>query len=266
MIREGWRAWAWSEGGYLPCESVPVTDVGFRLGYSAFETMAVREGVPLFLQEHLSRLVSTAGFLGLSCDAAALEAGKIRSLLAGLSGMARLYITGGDELSLKISRVYLLLENRPFPIEESYRKGWKLRTQEGLHWSLFGGRKTGSYAAQVKVNLESHLKYHVDEALLFNEKEELVSAAFSNVFFIRGDIISTPPIASGARDGVIREWLMNRFTVREEVIHRYSMNQVDELFLTNSRIGIMGACELDGRSLAMDRSLAIYREYVSSIS
>jgi len=266
MIRVGWHAWIWGEGGYLPCESVPLTDVGFRLGYSAFETIAVRDGVPLFLAEHLSRLIETAEFLGLTWPPSALGAEIIRPVLANLSGMARLYITGGDGLDLQTSRIYLLLENRPFPAEESYQTGWKLRTGSTPHAPMFGGRKTGSYAAQLKVNVESHLKHNVDETLLFNEKEELISAAFSNVFWVQDGQLMTPPKSTGARAGVVREWVMNHFPVTEQIIHRASMEQIEEIFLTNSRIGIMSACELDGRKLALEIALKIRRDYFRAIA
>ena len=88
-----------------------------------------------------------------------------------------------------------------------------------------------------------------DEALLFNEHGELVSAALANVFLVQDGIIRTPSLACGARDGVIRSWVLSQTPVRERSLFFRDVQNADEIFLTNSWIGIASATHLEDQSL-----------------
>ncbi|MGB7839503.1 MAG: hypothetical protein WBL40_15485, partial [Terrimicrobiaceae bacterium] len=69
----GVRAWTLIEGEFREGASVPVTDRGFRYGMSVFETLAVRRGSILFLNQHLDALK-------MACAEAGLRPGKAEAL------------------------------------------------------------------------------------------------------------------------------------------------------------------------------------------
>ena len=54
------RTWKKTGDEWGPCENLPLGDRGFRYGMSVFETIAVRDGRPLMLGEHLERLKRAA--------------------------------------------------------------------------------------------------------------------------------------------------------------------------------------------------------------
>ena len=89
----------------------------------------------------------------------------------------------------------------------------------------------------------------LDETLLFNDRAELVSACTANVFLLRGDRLCTPARSSGCRPGVIREWVIARRKVEERRLRREDVVNADEIFLTNSWIGIMPVATVEGRPL-----------------
>jgi branched-chain amino acid aminotransferase len=59
--------WAILDGRRVPHEgaTVHVSDLGLRRGFAVFEMFRVEEGVPLFLEDHLTRLARSADVVGL---------------------------------------------------------------------------------------------------------------------------------------------------------------------------------------------------------
>ena len=80
-------------------------------------------------------------------------------------------------------------------------------------------------------------------------RAELVSACMANVFVVRDDRISTPARSSGARAGVIREWVIGRRKVEERRLRREDVVNADEIFLTSSWIGVRPVATVEGRPL-----------------
>ena len=58
---------------------------------------------------------------------------------------------------------------------------------------------------------------------------------------MKDDRILTPSRASGCRAGVVREWVINRRKVEERRLRREDAVNADEIFLTNSWIGVLAA-------------------------
>ena len=114
--------------------------------------------------------------------------------------------------------------------------------------ALFGGLKTANYWFNTHALADARRR-GFDEALLFNDRAELVSACCANVFLRHGDRLSTPARSSGARAGVIREWVIARRKVEERRLRREDVTSADEIFLTNSWHGIQPVATLEGRPL-----------------
>ncbi len=241
------RAWLWQGGQFVRCETLPVTDRGFRYGMALFETVRLWCGQPLFLQAHLKRLHDGCADRRFPLDRAALVA--MEPLLAGQpDGVARLYVTAGDGAltapEFTAPRVLVIGEERPAPIPERC----KLALIGETHLAPFGGLKTANYWANVDA-LHRALRSEHDEALLFNENSELISASTANIFVVRGGHVSTPALECGAREGVTREWVMRQMPVREGSLFLGDLQEADELFLTSSWYGVRPAATLEHRSL-----------------
>jgi branched-subunit amino acid aminotransferase/4-amino-4-deoxychorismate lyase len=244
------RAWVWSGEGFSESLAIPVTDRGFRYGMSVFESFPVRNGVALFLSEHLARLRHACTATGLSAPHEALA--QCESVLKqGRDGFGRIYITAGDGPvtgACDHGRVLLMVESRePIPARV-YHRGYDLALHSGGHAPLFGGLKTGNYWANLKAFQEGVAAQH-NETLLFTPAGHLISACMANVFLVRDGLLQTPDLSTGARPGVVREWIMRRGDVRESLITRADIEAAEEIFLTSSWLGIMPAASLEGRTL-----------------
>lgn len=242
------RMWSWNGGGFVPCEGVPLSDRGFRYGMSLFESLRVVSSQPRHLAAHLARLRESCAAREFQCDERALTA--VGELLGGggiAEGFARIYITAGDgapTAPVSHGRVFVFLEARERPVESAYDLG----ISEEIFHPPFGGLKTGNYWANLDALLRAQRSGR-HEALLFNERAELVSACMANVFVVRDGVVRTPALACGARAGVVRELVLQRLAVVEGSLFVDDVMRADEIFLTNSWIGVMPAGSLGGRAL-----------------
>jgi branched-subunit amino acid aminotransferase/4-amino-4-deoxychorismate lyase len=241
------QAWRWNGRAYEPCASLPIEDRGFRYGMSLFESIRVLQGRPLFLEPHLHRLQQACAQREFQVDPAALAA--FGPLLAGEGGdsFARIYVTGGDGGPgdpATDCRVYVLMEERaPSP-----RTTYRLALSHDLYWPLFGGLKTANYWMNIDALQRARRKGH-DEALLFNENAELVSSCMATVFLVQGGMVKTPSLACGARDGVVREWVLKQTGGRECSLFLQDVTRASEIFLANSWIGIVSVGVVETREL-----------------
>jgi branched-subunit amino acid aminotransferase/4-amino-4-deoxychorismate lyase len=241
------NAWQWTGSEFSPSESVPLTDRGFRYGMSVFESVRVSGGEPEFWEKHASRLISACAERELTFDEQILPLAAETFCAAGQDGFARIYVTAGDGSlvsSAEKTRVFLFIEERAQPSTDCY----EVTIGEDTYRPPFGGLKTANYWFNAETLASAHRK-GFDEALLFNDFAELVSACCANVFVVRDGRTATPSRSSGARQGVIREWVIGRRKVEERRLRREDVVNADEIFLTNSWLGVMPVATLEGRPL-----------------
>lgn len=213
-----------------------------------FESLRVTGGQPEFFDQHLARLLSACAEREFAVQESALHAAARTLRSAGSDGFARLYVTAGDGAPAGpagVPRIFLLLENRERPDPDD---PWEVKLHEETYRAQFGGLKTANYWFNADA-LSQARRQQFDEALLFNDFGELVSACMANVFLLREDRLCTPQRSSGARQGVIREWVINRRKVEERRLRREDVLAAEELFLTSSWIGVMPVATIEGRPL-----------------
>lgn len=245
-------SWIWEDGRFAPALHVPLTDRGFRYGMSVFESLRVTRGEAEFFEKHTARLVQACAEREIALDEAVLAA--IPELFARevRSGFARLYVTVGDGAPSSPAdhpRVFAFLEDRTPPGPDD---AWEITLHDESYHAPFGGLKTANYWFNCDA-LARARRRGFDEALLFNDRAELVSGCCANVFLVHGERLLTPPRSAGCRAGVIREWVINRRKTEERRLRREDVVNADEIFLTNSWIGVMPVATLEGRPLGPRR-------------
>ncbi len=238
------KAWRWNGAAFEPADSVPLSDRGFRYGMSVFESIRISGGQPEFFERHRSRLISACAERDLAVDEDVLSAA---ATLLDEDGFARIYVTAGDGGPTSPAdepRVFILSEPRSPETADCY----ELTLSEETYRPLFAGLKTANYWFNTETLAVARRK-GFDEVLLFYEFAELVSACMANVFLVRDDKIVTPSRSSGCRAGVIREWVIARRKVEERRLRREDVVNAEEIFLTNSWLGIMPVATIEGRPL-----------------
>ena len=262
------KTWKKSGTAWVPCESLPLADRGFRYGMSVFETIAVRHGRPLMLEDHLKRLERAAESCraGITLAIGGSIAGGTPSMQFNFSqlptGLLRIYLTAGEG-GLEAPFI-----GNAYAIFDEAEVSWNLpplrmASSAAPYLPRPGGWKTGNYWQNLDAVAMAR-RAGCDEALVFNPAGMLVGAAMANVFLrIQGRWI-TPALETGARDGVVRSWVLGALEVSEEILDTEALRCCSAGFLTNSRIGIRPIAELDGRPLEV-ACAEIQRSYFDEI-
>lgn len=249
----------WKKSGSLwkPVESLPLADRGFRYGMSVFETVTVVAGRPLFLEAHVERLRRAAGDCGM--DLPPLPEFDFARLW---SGLLRFYVTAGPGMPGDP------FEGGVYALFDLAEVGWDLpplrvMTSAAPYLPRPGGWKTGNYWQNIDA-LEMARRADCDEALVFNPAGMLVGGAMGNVFLqIDGNWV-TPAHETGARDGVVRSWVLAGFGGGQALLESRDVARCTAAFLTNSRVGIRSVREIDGRPL-VDAAAHLQQKYFDDI-
>ena len=234
---------SWKQNGktWEPADSLPIADRGFRYGMSFFESVPVLAGKPLFLAAHLDRLRRAASDFAADFHFPEFDFSKLGT------GMLRFYCTAGaGSPSDKF-------QGGCFALFEEMEVGCgfppaRVQTSAAPYFPAPGGWKTGNYWQNTAAFSQARA-CGLDEALLFNPAGQLVSASMANAFLRIGGRWTTPHPLTGARDGVVRAWVLERLDATEGFVVSEDAARCDAAFLTNSRVGIRTVCELDGRPL-----------------
>jgi len=250
---------------------VSVFDRGFLYGDGLFETLRVVRSRPFLWDAHVERFSRGADLLKLHPPLTALEMRRAADRLIQLSALpdAVLRITltrgpgargyspkGADKPTLAMT-----LHPAPCPparkpigvrlITSSYR----VAADDPL-----ANAKTCNKLSHVLARAEADTA-GVDDALLLNTRGHLAEATASNLFWISGDVLSTPPPRAGALMGITRGVVCEfahtlGLTTGEMEAKPAVLRHASGVFLTNSVCGITEAVELDRKAL---RSSAIVK-------
>lgn len=83
----------------------------------------------------------------------------------------------------------------------------------------------------------------LDDCLILNMHDRICEATIANVFWIKNNIIHTPPLSEGCVAGIMRRRLLcllpkHGYSVQEKPLSTAELKEADELFLTNAVSGI----------------------------
>ncbi|MFI5336906.1 MAG: aminodeoxychorismate synthase component I [Opitutales bacterium] len=234
-------------------------------GDGVFETIKVTCGRPVFWAEHCARLTAGIRALGLAtttppaglrerCDALIAANGVADGVLQVIVFAA----PAADRNATRVSRPPATCD--PAPARELITTGPSRYTAGHRSRGLIvrtvccALRPAGAELKTLRFRaLYQHARRTVqaqgaDEALFVDEAGTVLEGAVSNLFLVRAGRIKTPPLTSGILPGIVRGLLLPQPILRitEERILATELATADEVFLTNSLMGVMPVARLDG--------------------
>jgi branched-chain amino acid aminotransferase len=102
-----------------------------------------------------------------------------------------------------------------------------------------------------------------DTCLLLNHKRHIAETTYANLFVVFGNQIKTPSLTEGCVKGIIRQKLIEiiqketNFELTETEISPYELQQADEVFITNSVIGIQPVTHYKKRVFKKETSMIL---------
>jgi branched-chain amino acid aminotransferase len=278
----------WLNGSFIDEESasVSVRDTGLLHAAGVFTTMRAYGGKVFRLADHLQRL-------GSSCDALSIplensdaeltaatnellkrnELSAARLRLTVTRGMARQNAAQGLWLAPTLFITATDLE--PYP-PEYYDRGLTavlLDEQKLNPYDIQAGHKTLNYFSRLAALREANRR-SAGEALWFDVHNYLQSGSISNVFLVKEGKLLTPPTPGDLRDPTIAREIPYRrsatlpgitravifglaktmgIPVSPAAIDVNGVLSADEIFLTNSIMGIMPVCRIERHAIGDDK-------------
>ena len=239
---------------------VPISDRGLLYGDGLFETLRVSNGRPLWWERHMERFKGGVNLLRLQLPWPVESLFGFAIKLIAQNGMpeAMLRITltrgsGPRGYSMKNAACpTLAMTLHPVSVVPS---SLRLRTASpriplndpAANW------KTANKLAQILARAEAE-DQGLDDALLLNTDGNVCEGTSSNLFWLDGGAVCTPPLGDGPLAGVTRSVVLDLCRDRnirtiERSVRREGLFEADGVFLTNSGSGIVPAVELDGTAL-----------------
>ncbi len=243
---------------------VDVSDRGFQYGDGVFETIEVVNGKPLFFDRHLIRLASGCQALMIPCPDFSILENEARQLSTGAEhAVLKLIVTrGSGGRGYRVPQQVLptrLLSLHPYP---DYPKDFQAA---GINARVCERRLAiNPELARIKhlnrlEQILARAEWQDDEfqeGLMMDRDNRFVEGTMSNLFWVKNDVLHTPLLNNCGIAGIVRELIIElaraaRLSVVEESIDIAGLLQVDELFVTNSVIGIWPVTRLEYRAFAV---------------
>ena len=231
-------------------DMISVRDRGLQYGDGLFETIAVHRGTPLLWEQHAQRLLAGAVRLGMLPPEVVLLRAEADQLCRGVErGVLKIILTRGvsgrgyrPDASIPMTRVLSL---SPWP---DYQPSW---SGEGVAVRLcqtrlasqprLAGLKHLNRLEQVLARAEWGDEYA--EGLMQDESGNIVEGTMTNIFLVEGATLRTPDMTRCGVEGVMRGVVLEQagrlgIACRVGPVMAIQLERADELFLTNSLIGL----------------------------
>ena len=216
------------------------TQSGFAHGFGIFETMKLASGRLCFWEEHWQRFVNSAKALSLHVgftEQAVLDA--IRKLVSadGLKDAVikvSLMQAGGGTQCYVYARPAMATNG-------AARLLFTSDSKQNEH-SLLAGHKTHNYMENMLL-LASARSAGCTDVVRVNAAGQLTETAVGNLFFVQGETLYTPGLATGILPGVVRAVVLEAaeilgIVVAEGAYFPDALNLMESAFVTNSSVGI----------------------------
>ncbi|EAQ99710.1 aminotransferase class IV [Maribacter sp. HTCC2170] len=230
---------------------------GLKYGDSLFETLRVINGKMFFWEEHYLRLMSSMRILRMEIPMnftmEFLEGQIITSIKANQlqTEAARIRLTvfrkNGGLYSPNTNDVSFLIETKllssSFYTIEDHAYEVELFKDFFVNPDMLSTLKTNNRILNVVGSIFAK-ENDYQNCLLLNANKNVVEALNANLFLVKGKVIKTPPVSDGCLKGIIRNKLIGiiknigEYTLVEASISPFELQKADELFITNSIIGI----------------------------
>ncbi|WP_036384385.1 aminotransferase class IV [Muricauda sp. MAR_2010_75] len=230
---------------------------GLKYGDALFETLRCVNGTLFFWEDHYFRLMASMRMLRMEIPMEFtlefleeeikknirennLENRAARVRLTVFRKEGGLYLPESNDVSYIIETSLL---DSPFYIIGENEYEVELFKDYYVNKDLLSTLKTTNTILNVVASVYAKENRYAN-CLLVNTDKQVVEAINGNLFLVKGNTIKTPPLGDGCLNGIIRKKLMEiietteEFQMVEESISPFELQKADELFITNSIVGI----------------------------
>ena len=237
-------------------EKLPITALAraARYGDGVFETIRMREGKLLFIEDHYFRLMASMRILRMTIpmeftpELIVDQSLRLAEERGFENGRLRLQIvrSGGGAYTPNSNTVDWWMELDPLKTKDYVLNNVGLKVElfkdHYVQPGLLSTLKSSNALPYVLGSIYAQ-ENQFDAVLLVNDAKQLVEANYGNVFLVEGNVLRTAPLDDGALRGVFRknilEWAKDiKLEVQEKSINPFDLQKADEVWITNTIRGI----------------------------
>lgn len=239
---------SWVDG--QPADALSLKDRGLAYGDGLFETIAVRNGQPLLLDRHLSRLAQGCSRLAIYVDPEQIHNELLAYANALGEGVLKLIVTRGDGLRGYApdpkAHARRILQGNPAAAYPALHGEQGVRlfpcTTRLSRQPLLAGLKHLNRLEQVIARAEWQDTEHA-EGLMLDQAGRVIEGVFSNLFLVRNGVLVTADLKRCGVAGVMRAELLfqaKSLGIPTQItdIPLEQLQWADEVFVCNSVYGI----------------------------
>ncbi len=240
---------------------IPVKNSGFLYGDGFFETIKVHKGRIFLLDEHILRLYLSLSFfnyriLGLQDFKNEIKQNideliQIKNL-AAKDAFVKIVVCRGEyknRMDYKTSQESLIIifaeEFKGYPAA-AYSDGVDIvisSIKRVSYQNEIYRHKALSYFENIFSRNEAISK-GASESIFISADDFILEGSVSNIFLIKKETVLTPSLDFNILAGIIREKILkichdNNIEAKEGKLKPKDLNEADEIFITNSLIGIL---------------------------
>ncbi len=246
--------------------TVSVLDRGFTYGDGLFETMRSYSGKIFRLECHLDRLLQSARsiFIDLPMTKNEIRAAINASIQINMlsNSIIRITITRGEQdpginIDYNAPPTVVIFARPIERISEKIYKngvGIKLYKNSGIQIQGIPNQiKSCNYLPNILLR-EKAIEEGCFESILLDHNNNITEGTISNIFIIKNNQLKTPHVNEFVLSGITRQAILdicreNSISFMEDTITEKNMQEADEIFLTNSVIGVLPVSQINHRKL-----------------
>ncbi len=250
----------WLNGGLIESDEARIdpAERGFLLGDGLFETIAVRAGAALRVDDHLQRLAEGMGLVGLARPpydlAGAVD--TVRSANDLTDGCLRLTVSRGPAarglLASDQAQPTVLITAVSCPVGDGMPlTAIVATTTRRNEFSPLSRIKSVNYLDGILARQEAAAA-GADDAILVNTQGLVVETTIANLFLVLDGVVRTPAVEAGALPGIMRAEVLSRLGALQDSVTVDDLGNASEIFVTNA-LGVRPLVRIDGRSVGDGR-------------
>ncbi len=259
---------------------ISVFDHGLLYGDGVFEGIRAYKGRVFKLREHVDRLFASAKAIML--DIPLTPARMVQAVVATCrknklrDGYIRLVVTRGrGTLGLNPNRcrrpsVIVIADRIQLYPPSFYERGLEIvtvPTTRNLNNAVNPAIKSLNYLNNILAKIEANIA-GCEEAIMLNAEGYVAECTGDNLFIVKGNVVLTPPLYSGALYGITRGVVID--LARGDGVGvedfapltRYDLFNADECFLTGTGAELIPVVKIDGRKIGTGKPGPVTRRLV----
>ena len=278
------------DGEFLPkaAAKVSVFDHGLLYGDGVFEGIRSYNGRVFKLDEHLERLYDSAKsiMLQIPIPIETMKETVLETLRRNHLSEAyiRLVVTRGvGDLGLDPDKcpkpsIIIIADKIALYPQKFYEEGLEIVTvsiRRNYSEAINPRIKSLNYLNNILAKIEGK-QSGAEEVLMLNAEGYVVECSGDNIFWVKNDVIVTPPVHMGILDGVTRNSVIDLardagMRVEERVFTRHDLYIADECFLTGTAAEVIPVVKIDRRAIGdgqpgkvTEKLIAAFRQFAHS--